>query len=83
MSLLTHRHSSYILQMRIKRAIAVGFAWYLDGVRKRTLGLLASGMAGGFAQRIPRHELIILPQTPNSRMNTLILAPRRSYLRYL
>ena len=63
MFLLTHRHSSYILQMRIKRAIAVGIAWYLDGVRKRTLGLLASGMAGGggFAQGNPRHELIILP----------------------
>ena len=69
MSVLTHRHSSYILQIRTQRAIAVGIAWYLEGVRKRTLGLLASGegRGGALPKENPRHKLVILPQTCNFR----------------
>ncbi len=45
-------------------AIAVAIAWDLDGVRKPTFRLLASGKAGG---AFPRHKLVILPQTSSLR----------------
>lgn len=53
----------------MERAIAVAIAWILDGVRKPTFRLLASGKAGG---AFPRHKLVIRPQTSSLRRHAFI-----------